>query len=42
MRDDELMSHAASGELHRPEALIAQARQMLLDRVDRHQPAVFE
>lgn len=31
MPDDELFSHAASGDLHRPEVLVAQARRMLAD-----------
>ena len=31
MPDDELMSHAASGDLHQPEVLMAQSRRMLRD-----------
>ncbi|HEX5271379.1 MAG TPA: DUF1592 domain-containing protein, partial [Gemmataceae bacterium] len=31
MPDDELLSHAAAGDLHRPEVLTAQARRMLRD-----------
>jgi hypothetical protein len=31
MPDEELLSHAASGDLHRPEVLVGQARRMLKD-----------
>ena len=31
MPDDELLAHAAAGDLHRPEVLVAQARRMLRD-----------
>src|SRR6202008_2487367 len=31
MPDDELMAHAAPGDLHKPEVMIAQARRMLQD-----------
>jgi hypothetical protein len=31
MPDEELMAHAAAGDLHRPEVLVAQARRMLRD-----------
>ena len=31
MPDDELLAHAAAGELHRPEVLVAEARRMLHD-----------
>ena len=31
MPDDELLSHAAAGDLHKPEVLAAQARRMLHD-----------
>src|SRR5262249_43330724 len=32
MPDEELLAHAAAGDLHRPEVLVAQARRMLRDR----------
>lgn len=32
MPDDELLAHAAAGDLHRPEVLITQARRMLRDQ----------
>lgn len=32
MPDDELLAHAAAGDLHKPEVLIAQARRMLRDQ----------
>ena len=31
MPDDELLAHAAAGDLHQPEVLVAQARRMLSD-----------
>ena len=31
MPDEELLAHAAAGDLHQPEVLVAQARRMLRD-----------
>jgi hypothetical protein len=41
MPDDELLKHAASGDLHRPEVLLAETRRMLKDQRARAMAAEF-